>query len=141
MSTLPPITRNPEQPPIHVLRAGHVEYLVTDLEAARHFYVTLLGFVETATDDDALYLRCLEERQHHSLVLRRAPAPGAGHIAFRVAADEDLARVAELAERQALPCRWVDDEERGQGRAIRVQDPSGLPIEFYHQMEPVPRLL
>jgi 3,4-dihydroxyphenylacetate 2,3-dioxygenase len=142
MSAGSAILRDPPQPPIHVLRSGHVEYLVTDLQAARHFYVTLLGFVETAADEDALYLRCLEERQHHSLILRRAREPGAGHIAFRVAANEDLPRVAELAERQSLPYRWLErEEERGYGKAIRVQDPSGLPIEFYHEMEPVPRLL
>ena len=40
-----------------VLRSGHVEFRVADLDRARHFYVDLLGFVETARDGDALYLR------------------------------------------------------------------------------------
>ncbi|HVA92043.1 MAG TPA: 3,4-dihydroxyphenylacetate 2,3-dioxygenase [Chloroflexota bacterium] len=141
MSGATSILHNPPQPSIHVLRAGHVEFLVTDLARARHFYVTLLGFVETEATEEALYLRCLEERSHHSLVLRLAREPGAGHIAFRVASPEDLPRVAALAEPQALPYRWVDGEERGQGTAIRLQDPSGLPLEFYHQMDPAPRLL
>ncbi|MGH2343616.1 MAG: 3,4-dihydroxyphenylacetate 2,3-dioxygenase [Chloroflexota bacterium] len=132
---------NPAQPSIQVLRAGHVEYLVTDLQEARRFYVTLLGFVETAAHEGALYLRGLEERQHHSLILRRARESGAGHIAFRVGSNDDLGRAAALAETQSLPYRWIEGEERGQGKAIRVQDPSGLPIEFYHAMEPAPRLL
>ena len=94
---------DPPQPPIHVLRAAHAEYLVTDLAVARRFYVDLLGFVPTAQDDRRLYLRCLEDRRHHSLVLRKAAAPGAGHIAFRVATPADLDRLALLATRRG--CR------------------------------------
>jgi 3,4-dihydroxyphenylacetate 2,3-dioxygenase len=126
----------------NVLRAGHVEFRATDLDAARHFYVELLGFVETARDADALYLRGLEEREHHSLTLRRADSPGVGHIAFRVAAPDDLDRLARRCGELGLPCRPVaPGEEVGQGRALRLQDPSGLPLEFYHQMDAAERLL
>ena len=68
------VITDPPQPPIHVLRAAHAEYLVTDLAAAQKFYVDLLGFVQTAQDDRRVYLRCLEDLQHHSLVLREAAA-------------------------------------------------------------------
>lgn len=126
----------------NVLRAAHAEYRVTDLGAARHFYVDLLGFVETARDDDALYLRGLEEREHHSLTLRRAESPGCSHIAFRVADPDDLGRLSFRFHELGLPQRWVEaGEESGQGRALRVQDPAGLPVEFYHAMEPAERLL
>jgi catechol 2,3-dioxygenase-like lactoylglutathione lyase family enzyme len=127
--------------PITVLRAAHAELLVTDLDVARHFYVDLLGFVETERDERRLYLRCLEEREHHSLVLRKADHAGAGHIAFRVASPGDLQRLADLATAERRPQRWVEGEELGQGTALRTQDPCGLPLEFYHQMEPAPRLL
>ena len=126
----------------NVLRAGHIEFRPTDLGAARHFYVDLLGFVETASDDRALYLRGLEEREHHSLILRRASSPGVGHLAFRVAGPDDLDRLARRCATLALPWRWVEaGEEVGQGRALRVQDPPGLPVEFYHEMVPAERLL
>jgi catechol 2,3-dioxygenase len=126
----------------NVLRSGHAEYRVTDLEAARHFYVDLLGFVETERTQDALYLRCLEEREHHSLVLRRAASPGVTHMAYRVASEDDLDRLSRRFTMLGLPQRWVaPGEEVAQGRALRVQDPSGLPVEFYHAMEPAERLL
>src|SRR4051794_540476 len=126
----------------NVLRAAHTEYRVTDLGASRHFYVDLLGFVETARDDDALYLRGLEEREHHSLILRRADSAGCSHIAFRVADPDDLGRLNYRFNELGLIQRWVEvGEEVGQGRALRVQDPAGLPIEFYHAMEPAERLL
>jgi 3,4-dihydroxyphenylacetate 2,3-dioxygenase len=135
------VVRNPPQPAINVLRAAHAEYLVTDIDVARTFYVDLLGFVETARDGRRLYLRCLEDRQHHSLVLREAEKPGASHIAFRVGEQDDLDQLAVLAAEQGLPHRWVEGEEVGQGYALRIQDPSGLPLEFYHHMESAPRML
>ncbi len=126
----------------NVLRAGHVEFCVTDLGRARHFYVDLLGFVETARDTGALYLRGLEEREHHSLVLRLADAPGVTHLAFRVAEEDDLDRLSRRFRELGLPQRWIEPgEEAGQGRALRAQDPAGLPLEFYHAMAPVERLL
>jgi len=135
------IIRNPPRPDVDVLRAAHTELFVSDLGRARAFYVDLLGLVETACDDERLYLRGLEEREHHSLVLRGGRAGGAGHIAFRVGAPDDLDRLARLAQRDSLPCRWVEGEEEGQGRALRLRDPSGLPLEFYHEMAAVPRML
>jgi catechol 2,3-dioxygenase len=131
-----------QQLPFTVLKTGHVELRVTDLERARAFYVDLLGFVETERDDGRLHLRGLEEWEHHSLVLRQAPSPGLGHIAYRVADDEDLDELARLARERGLPTRWVEPgEERGQGRALRIQDPLGFPVEFYHQVERVERWL
>lgn len=126
----------------NVLRAAHAEFRVTDLEAARHFYVDLLGLVETERTADALYLRALEEREHHSLILRRAASPGLTHLAFRVADPDDLGRLAHRFGELGLAQRWVEaGEELAQGRALRVQDPAGLPVEFYHAMDPAERQL
>ncbi len=125
-----------------ILRAGHLEFRVTDLERARAFYVDVLGFVEVNRESGRLYLGGLEEWEHHSLVLRKAESPGVGHLAFRVASEEDLDRLAALYQEAGQPLRWVEPgEEAGQGRALRVQDPTGLPLEFYHEMESRERLL
>lgn len=124
-----------------ILRAGHIEFRVTDLDRAREFYVELLGFVITAQDERRLYLRGYEEWQHHSLVLRRAASAGVGHIAFRVGSPPDLDRLARLAAATGVSHRWVEGVEAGQGRALRMQDPAGLPLEFFHDMTPVERLL
>jgi len=127
---------------VDILRLGHVEYRVTDLGRARDFYVDLLGLIETEHDADRLFLRGLEEREHHGLVLRKASSPGVSHFAFRVGAEDDLDRLARRCNTLSLPSKWVEaDTERGQGRALRVQDPSGLPVEFYHTMAPVDRHL
>jgi len=125
-----------------ILRAGHIVFRATDLGRARAFYVDLLGFVETAATRDALYLRGLEESEHHSLVLTRAPAPGVSHIAFKVASSDDLEQIQAGCRDAGLVWRWVNEgEEEGQGRALRVEDPAGLPVEFYAAMSAAPRLL
>ena len=128
-------------PPFNVLRAAHAELVVRDLERSRAFYVDLLGLVETENDGERLYLRCLEEREHHSLTLRRGERPDVDHVAFRVAAPDDLELLDRMAAAQDLQRRWVEDEEAGQPRALRLQDPAGLPLEFYHEMAPAPRML
>lgn len=126
-----------------IIRAGHAAFRVRDLAAARAFYVDALGFTVTAETPDALYLRGIEERCHHSLVLRRTDGtPCADHIAFRVAGEADLERLERLFRAQGLPTRRVAaGEEPGQGPALRAQDPAGLPVEFYSEMAQVPWML
>jgi 3,4-dihydroxyphenylacetate 2,3-dioxygenase len=121
------------RPPFDILRAAHAELLVTDLEAARRFYVDLLGLVVTEAAPDVLHLRGWEERLHHSLTLRAAPAAGVDHIAFRVRAPADLDLLAEALARRGLAPVWHHGEP-GQGPGLRVLDPAGFPLEFFHEM-------
>jgi catechol 2,3-dioxygenase len=128
-------------PSFNIVRAAHAEYIVTDLEKARGFYIDLLGFVLSGETDDALYLRGYEERLHHSLVLRLGPTPAIDHIAYRVSSPADL----DMLERyyDSLECQtcWVTGREVGQGKALRVQDPPGFTVEYFYDMAPVERML
>jgi catechol 2,3-dioxygenase len=96
----------------NIVRAAHGEYRVTDLGRARAFYVDALGFIETERTENALYLRGFEERDHHSLVLRRAGSPGAGHLCFRVGDGDDLDRLERFFIAEGLTPRWVETVER-----------------------------
>ncbi|MBM4422246.1 MAG: 3,4-dihydroxyphenylacetate 2,3-dioxygenase [Chloroflexi bacterium] len=125
-----------------ITRAGHIEFRVTDLERARAFYVDVLGFMETDRDDERLYLGGLEERERYGLVLRKAASPGVSHLAFRVSDPDDLNRLADLYQKHGCPIRWMPEGyEKGQGRALRAQDPNDLPVEFYHTVAPRERML
>jgi 3,4-dihydroxyphenylacetate 2,3-dioxygenase len=129
-------------PGFDITKAGHIELLVTDLNRAKKFYVDTLGFVLTESAPDRLYLRGLEDRNHHSLVLSRSGEPGVGHIAFRVAGEDDLSAIGKLLESKGCKVKQVSDgEERGQGRALLCEDPFGFPVEFYASMEKVDWML
>jgi 3,4-dihydroxyphenylacetate 2,3-dioxygenase len=122
-------------PPFDIVRAAHLELVVTDLAAAREFYVDVLGLVPTAETGEAIYLRGVEERLHHSLVLRAGAAPLLDHIAFRVRGHDDLDAAARYYASLGCEPRFVDGVELGQGRAVRVHDPLGFPLELFHEME------
>ena len=126
----------------NILGLSHVELLVGDLDRSRAFYVDLLGFTEADRDAEHLYLRCVEDRQHHSLVLRRAPRAGLGHLAYKVADDGSLDLLARRFQGLGLPTRWLaPGEERALGRALRMQDPLGFPVEYHAAMDAAPWLL
>ncbi len=118
------------------MKAGHIEFLVTDLSESKKFYVDALGFVVTESDSRHLYLRGLEDRHHHCLVLTQSDSPGVGHLAFRVADEAGLRAIEKLVRSESGYSRWVKlGEEKGQGKGLLVEDKFGFPVEFYAEME------
>jgi len=124
-------------PPYDIVRAACAELRVADLRASERFYAHLLGMIVTARTPDAVYLRGWEERLHHSLTLRAAGTPAATRLGFRVRAEEDLELLADDLGRRGLATRWADGPDPGVGRVLRVWDPFGFPLEFFHEMEQV----
>ncbi|WP_018133125.1 3,4-dihydroxyphenylacetate 2,3-dioxygenase [Effusibacillus pohliae] len=126
----------------NIIRLHHVELHVTDLAKSRDFYVNTLGLIETEADETHIYLRGIEDTNHHCLVLTQADRPSVNHLAYRVRSEADLNQLERLLAGQGLPIRWLErGEETGQGRALRVQDPVGLPVEFFCEMEKAERML
>lgn len=125
-------------PPFNVVRLSHVELAVTDLAASRAFYVDTLGLRPSFEGDNALYLRGLEERAHHSLALRKARSASAGALGFKVFSEEDLDRAAAFFASRGQTTTWV--ERAHQGRTLRTSDPQGVPLEFHFQMDRLPPL-
>jgi catechol 2,3-dioxygenase len=122
-----------------ILRLGHAELIVDDLDAAEGFYHGVLGFDVHERTDDRLYLRAAEEFDAWSLCLTAGEGKGFGHMAFRVSADEDLDELEELHRRLDLPTERVPEGlEPAQGEALRVLTPSGHPLEFYHRFDEIP---
>lgn len=134
-----PIGKPNLHPPFNIVRVSHLDYGVRDLAASRAFYVDCLGYIISDESADALYLRALEERNHHSIVLNKAPSPTANVIGFKVASEEDLDKAAFWFGRKGLPTSFP--ERPYQGRTLRTTDPFGMPIEFYARMDQVPCML
>lgn len=133
------IRRAANPPPFAIVRASHIEYGVTDLARARAYWVDALGFIVTAEEPGALYLRGLEERSHHCVVLRAAPHPTVHRLGFKLAAEEDLDRAAAWFAAQGLAYRFVGVPH--QGRTLHATDRLGMPLEFHATMDQAPRLL
>ncbi|MGA2128812.1 MAG: 3,4-dihydroxyphenylacetate 2,3-dioxygenase [Xanthobacteraceae bacterium] len=119
-------------PPFNVVRVSHVEYGATDLEHSKAWWVDTLGFVLTEQTADALYLRGLEERNHHSVVLRKSAHPHAASLGFKVYSEADLDIAFRHFSGLGLSPRWT--REPFQGRTLAVRDPVGTPLEFYFEM-------
>jgi catechol 2,3-dioxygenase len=126
----------------NVIRCARSVLNVTDLERSREFYVNTLGFIETDSDDQHIYLRGLEECNHHSLLLKKADKPSVEVLSYKVSSDADLEALSLLFRKNGAKVKWIEaGKQKAIGRALRVQDISGLPVEFFVEMEQVERLL
>lgn len=127
---------------VQITRTARAILHVTDLAASRKFYVDALGFVETEADENHLYLRGYEEQGHHSLVLKKASKPAVEVISYKVNDEADLDILAEIATIHKLPYKWLQKgDQHALGRALRMQDVSGLSLEFFAEMDHVESLL
>ena len=125
-------------PPFNIVRLSHVEFVVTDLAASRHFYVDTLGLQVTHEDADCICLRAMEERGHHCIRLIKGTDPSATALSFKLYDEPDLDRAAEYLAGRGLPAEWV--ERPNQGRTLATKDPQGVPLEFYVKMDRLPSI-
>lgn len=132
------VPRTNPHPPFRFLRASHAIFTSRDLAKSREFYTEVLGLLVSDEDEDTLYLRGLEERAHHSLVIRRSEdAPACVRVGMRVHDEEDLERAKLTLEQHGLPCHWAD--QPFQGRALHTVDVTGTPLEIVASMTHEPR--
>lgn len=131
-----------EVAPPDIVRAAYGELIVSDLERARWFWVDMLGFVVTAAEPGALYLRGYDELTHHNLILTEGPTASAGRIAYRVRSNDDLGRAERFYAGRGCRTRRVPaGATRGVGETLRVEDPLGFTVEFFHDVAHAERLI
>ncbi|MEP0940340.1 MAG: 3,4-dihydroxyphenylacetate 2,3-dioxygenase [Rhizobiaceae bacterium] len=132
---LPPVVLDP---PFNILRISHIELNVTDLAASRKFYHEVLGLAVTDESDRRVYLRAMEERSHHCVVLVQSSAASVAAMGYRVWAEEDLDKAHAWFAEQGRDVAWVDRAH--QGRTLRTSDNAGMPIELHYEMERLPSI-
>ena len=130
---VPPPNLNP---PFNIVRLSHAEVRVTELAWSRAYYADLLGLQVTHEDNDVIYLRAMEERGHHCLILRKALEASVGVLGFKVWSEEDLEKAAHWFKKRSLPVNWI--ERPFMGRLLATRDPWGVPLEFYARMDRLP---
>lgn len=134
-----PVHHPVENPPFNIIRMSHIELGVTDLDASRKFYTEILGLIETEQVGDSIYLRGLEERNHHSFVLTKMDEPTVKRFGFKVGSEEDLDKIETHFAGKGLSTEWV--AYHGQGRSLLTQDPHGMPLDFCFHFDQVERNL
>jgi catechol 2,3-dioxygenase len=126
----------------NIIRIARVVMNVTDLNASRDFYANAPGFIETASSRDWIALRGLEEHCHHSLLLRKGEKPGVHVVSYKVWEESHLTALESFFAGKGSVVHWHEaDSATGIGKAIRVEDPSGIPLEFFVEMEGVERCI
>jgi len=122
--------------PRGILRLGHVDVTVTDLDLAAAYYTGVMGMDVVARDEDSVYLKCWDEEDHHSLRLRYAPRTGMDLMSFKVHHEDDLGDLENRVARYGFPVQRISrGESVGQGESIRFSTPSGHVMELVHEVE------
>ena len=122
-----------------ILRLSHVEIRVPDLELSTAYYTEVMGLVETAVEEERVYLKGWDEQQHHSLILAFAPTYGVDVIGFKVQEAADLDTYAARIEAEGIVVKRfaAGDLGPGSGDTIRFTAPSGHVTELVHGMQQV----
>ncbi|MBK9971864.1 MAG: catechol 2,3-dioxygenase [Acidimicrobiaceae bacterium] len=117
-----------------VLRPGHMQLKVLDLDEAVEFYSNVVGLVQTGRDATRAYFKGWDERDHHSLILRDAGEAGMDFYGFKVADDATLATLeADLKNYGVTTERVPAGDLLETGERVRFQIPSGHLIELSSQ--------
>lgn len=125
-----------------ILRLGHVDVTVTDLDLATAYYTEVMGMIVVERDAESVYLKCWDEVDHHSLRLIYAPRVGLDLMAFKVEHEDDLSDLENAVTRYGFPVQRISKGESvGQGESIRFATPSGQTMELVHDVEKVGGLL
>lgn len=122
-----------------VLRPGHVQLRVLDLEAAVRHYSEVIGLWESARDDQGrVYFKAWDEHDHHSVVLREADTAGMDFMAFRVDSPATLKKLAEDIKASGLctDLQWIKaGEHLRTGERFRFTVPTGHAIELFAEKD------
>jgi len=116
-----------------VLRPGHSQIRVLDLEESVIWYRDVLGLVEAGRDKQGrVYFKTWDERDHHSVILRKADSAGIDFFGFKVLDNVTLEILesdlkAYGVKTEAIPAGDLLET----GRRVRFQLPTGHLIELY----------
>ncbi len=126
-----------------ILRLSHVEIRVPDLELATAYYTEVLGLLETDREPRRVFLKCWDEHQHHSVILRYAPTYGLETLGFKVQDPEDLDHLQQRLEEAGIQAKRFAAGELGpgSGETVRFDAPSGHTTDLVWGMRQVGNLL
>lgn len=120
-----------------VMRPGHVQIRVLDIEEAKTHYRDLLGLIEVDTDAQGrVYLKGWTEVDKFSVVLREADTPGMDFMGFKVLDEATLDNLHKGIVDFGIEVEVIPENElNGCGRRLRFTAPTGHHFELYATKE------
>lgn len=120
-----------------VMRPGHIQLRVLDMDEAVKHYRDLLGLIEVERDPQGrVYLKGWTEVDKFSVVLREADEPGMDFVGYKVLDNETLEKLhKELVEYGCNVEEIPAGELTGCGRRIRFDSPTGHMFEIFAEKE------
>ncbi|MDV7211414.1 catechol 2,3-dioxygenase [Azotobacter beijerinckii] len=122
-----------------VLRPGHTQLRVLNLEESVKFYTDVLGLVETGRDAAGrVYFKCHDERDHHSFIIRESDRSGMDFYGFKVLDKATLDRLeADLRNYGVVTERIPAGDLLETGERVRFEIPTGHLIELYAEKKEI----
>lgn len=116
-----------------VMRIGHVNLKVMDMDAALRHYERVLGLKETHRDAAGnVYLKCWDEWDKYSLILSPADQAGIKHVAYKVEHDADLDALQARIEAYGTKTEMLPEGTLPAiGRMLKFNLPSGHEMRLY----------
>ncbi|AMS45520.1 VOC family protein [Aminobacter aminovorans] len=132
-----PVFSEQFDPGPQIAQCGSINLGTKDIEKSLWFFRDLLGMEEVERHGNVAYLRCFQERIHHSLVLTQQDEAVVNSYSFRVKRPQDIDLFKQEFQRQGIEV--VDlpaGHEAGRGAAIRFLVPQGEhPFELYYDID------
>lgn len=118
-----------------VLRPGHTQIRVLDLDRSVDFYTRVLGLVETGRDAAGrVYFKAHDERDHNSIILRRADRPGTDFYGMKVLDTRTLHKLESDLHAYGVSTERIPAGDLLEtGERVRFQAPTGHLFELYAQ--------
>lgn len=116
-----------------IMRLGHIDLNVLDIEKSREYYTNIMGMEVVREDSDGtLYLKCWDEWDKYSLVLRPSDEATFNTAAYKVESDEDIDDLKAKIEAYGVETEILPEGEVAEcGRTLKFTAPSGHIFHLY----------
>ncbi|WP_259444748.1 VOC family protein [Neotabrizicola shimadae] len=123
--------QGPTNPSFDIAHLGHVEMLTDRFDESLDFFTRVYGLTLSGQDETSAWLRAWDDYEFHTLKLTRSDRTGIGHVAYRAASPEALARRVSAIEASGYLVHGWTEGDMGHGPAFRFEDPFGHVFEIY----------
>jgi catechol 2,3-dioxygenase len=122
-----------------VLRPGHAQIRVLDLEESITWYTNVMGLVPMGRDTQGrAYFKTRQERDHHSVILRQSDRAGMDFFGFKVMNKATLHHLEKRLQEHGVKTERIPAGDLLEtGERVRFTLPTGHVIELYAEKRDV----